>query len=191
MSSPPLFSLPFDEIVRRTAEHSAYPGGGAAAAMACSSAAALVAMAARYTGTVADPARSSAEAAIDELHRLADEDADVYGALLDAWQRSPDDPERRERVAAAALGACGVPLRIARLGSEIARQGVWLASEGKRDLRGDAFTAAQLASAGVRGAARLVELNARQAEDRRPAEEARSLVRQTSRLIDEMESENQ
>ena len=190
MSSHALFTLPFDEILRRTAERSPYPGGGAASAMACSSAAALVAMAARFTGDAAQEAVTAAEAAIDELRQLADADADAFAELLAAWRLPSDHADRRDRVATAARRACDVPLRICQLGADIARHGVWLATEGKRDLRGDAFTGAQLAHAAVQAAARLVEINARQADDQGPADEVRALVKRTRHLVDETGSDN-
>ncbi len=183
-TTPALFTLPFDEILRRTAERTAYPGGGAASAMACSSAASLVAMAGRFTGEVADVAVMEAEAAIEELRGLADADAAAFGELLAAWRLPGDQPDRRDRVAAAARGACDVPLRICQLGAAIAQHGLRLATEGKRDLRGDAFTGALLAHAAVQAAARLVEINAAQADDRCPADEALALATSTRQLLD-------
>ena len=190
MSTLPLFTLPFDEILRRTAERSAYPGGGAASAMACSSGAALVAMAARYTGEVAGRTRTVAEAAIDELGQLADADADAFGDLLSAWSLPAENADRPDRVAVAARGACDVPLRICQLGADIVEHAMWLATDGKPDLRGDAFTGAQLAHASVQAAARLVELNARQVDDRALTHEARALAAKTRQLTDETGSEH-
>jgi methenyltetrahydrofolate cyclohydrolase len=176
MSKERLFTLPFDTIVQRTSERTSYPGGGAACAMACASAASLVAMAARFTGQGAAQALATAESAIEELRHLADDDAAAFGKLLEAWALPVDHPGRRERVAEAALAACDVPLRICGLGAQIVAHAAWLATEGKRDLRGDAFTAAHVGLAGVVGAARLVELNSGQAADQAPAEEVRGLV---------------
>jgi formiminotetrahydrofolate cyclodeaminase len=187
MSTEPLFTLPFETIVRRTSERTTYPGGGAACAMACASAASLVAMAARFTGEGAAQALATAESAIQELRHLADEDAAAFGKLLEAWALPADHPERRERVAAAALGACAVPVRICRLGAQIVVSAAWLSTEGKRDLRGDAFTGAQLGLAGVLGAAQLVELNAAQAADDAPAQEVRGLVASTRELVRQLE----
>jgi formiminotetrahydrofolate cyclodeaminase len=61
---------------------------------------------------------------------------------------------------------------------------MWLATEGKRDLRGDAFTGAQLAHASVQAAARLVELNARQLDDQGLGDEARALAATTRHLTE-------
>ncbi len=185
MTDHSLFELPFAAILRRTAARNAYPGGGAACAMACASAASLVAMAGRFTGDAAADVVGRAEAAIDELADLAQADAEGFGELLAAWRIPREEPERQERVAAAAVHASQVPLRICRIGAELAQSAAWLVREGKPDLQGDAYTAAQLARAGVHGAAQLVEINAHQATDPEMADEARHLVGQTTARADE------
>jgi formiminotetrahydrofolate cyclodeaminase len=184
MTDQGLFALPFDEVLRRTAARSSFPGGGAACAMACALAASLVAMAGRFTGDAAAHVVGRAEAVVDELAVLAQEDAEAFGELLATWRLPREDPGRSDRVAAAALRACEVPLGICRIGADLAGSAAWLATAGKPDLHGDAFTAGQLAQAGVRGAAQLVQINARQAADPRVADEARDLVERTARLVD-------
>jgi formiminotetrahydrofolate cyclodeaminase len=181
--SESLFTLPFETILARTSQRTAYPGGGAASAMACASAASLVAMVARYTGEAAAHALTDAEAAMEQLQHLADEDQVGFAELMEAWAEPKDAPGRRERVASAAARASEVPLRICRLGAQIAAHAAWLSAEGKRDLRGDAFAAAHLCLAGVLGSARLVELNAGQASDRSPVEEVRGHVASTRDLV--------
>jgi len=183
MSTESLFTLPFETILQRTSQRTAYPGGGAASAMAVASAASLVAMAARYTGDDAAHAVTDAESAIDALQHLADDDELAFGELMEAWAEPKDAPGRRERVAAAALRASEVPLHICRLGAQIAEHAAWLATEGKRDLRGDAFAAAHLCLAGVLGSARLVELNAGQAAEPAPVDEARAHVASIRDLV--------
>jgi len=183
MSTESLFTLPFETILRRTSQRTAYPGGGAAAAMACASAASLVAMAARYTGEVAAVAVTDAESAIEDLQHLADEGEVGFAELMDAWAEPKDAPGRAARIADAATRASEVPLRICRLGAKVAEHAAWLAVEGKRDLRGDAFAAAYLCLAGVLGSARLVELNAGQASDASPVEQARAHVASTRELV--------
>lgn len=193
--APALFELPFEEILRQTAARTSYPGGGAASAMACATAASLIAMAAGFTdhasrdatAEAAAGAVARAETAIDELAGLAQADAEAFGELLAAWRIPRQQTGRQERVATAAVHASQVPLGICRIGAELARHAVWLVREGKPDLRGDTYTAALLAAAGARGAAQLVELNARQATDQSLAEEARRLVRGTTALIDELD----
>jgi len=182
-SGESLFTLPFETILRRTSQRTAYPGGGAASAMACASAASLVSMVARYTGEAAAHAVTDAESAMEELQHLADEDEVGFAELMEAWAEPKDAPGRRERVASAASRASEVPLRICRLGAQVAAHAAWLAAEGKRDLRGDASAAAYLCLAGVLGSARLVELNAGQASDQAPVEEVRAHVASTRDLV--------
>lgn len=185
MTDDHLFALPLEQVLTRTAERTAYPGGGAACAAACASAAALVAMAARF-GDEPATVVAEAEAAVTELGRLADEDAEAFGELLAAWRLPSDEPSRGERVAAAASRASEVPLRICRLGAAMAVHAAHLAIEGKPDVRGDAYTGAYLCHAAVCAAARLVEINARQAADLSASDEARSLADQTQRAVDDL-----
>ena len=185
MTDDHLFGLSLEQILSRTAERTAYPGGGAACAAACASAASLVAMVARFSDEPASVV-AEAEAAVAELGRLADEDAEAFGELLTSWRLSRDEPSRGERVSAAATRASQVPLRICRLGAAMAVHATRLATVGKRDLRGDAYAGAYLCHAAVCAAARLVEINARQATDRSAADEATSLATLTRRAVDEM-----
>ena len=138
------------------------PGGGAAAAVTVSLAASLVAMAARYSGggldggpaLVADAERLRAGAT-----DLADTDAEAYGAVIEAYATRGDGQIKRQQVRAALTRAAEVPLRIAEAGAETAQLAARLATEGPRDLRGDAVTALFLAEAATRSAAHLVDLN--------------------------------
>ena len=138
------------------------PGGGAAAAGAVALAAGLSVMSARLSAGHLDDADELAERA-ERLRQhavpLAQEDARVYGRVLDAY-RAPDDgdPEaRRERIRAALAGAADVPLDIAEAGAEVGEISARLARAGNPNLRGDTVAAALLAE--VRAAAVLVEIN--------------------------------
>jgi methenyltetrahydrofolate cyclohydrolase len=184
--SASLFALPVDDVLRRTSEKSPYAGGGAACAMSCASAAALVAMAARFAGEDAVPLLSDAEEAVTWLKGLADADADAYGALLLARRLPSDHPQRRDRVAEGALQACEVPLQICDIGARLVDHAAWLVGNGKRDLVGDVLTAAYLADASVRGAAALVQINARYAHDPAPADKARTAVVHTRAVVERL-----
>jgi methenyltetrahydrofolate cyclohydrolase len=186
-----LFALPVDEVLGRTSEKSPYAGGGAVCALSCASAAALVAMAARFAGEDAEPVLADAEDAVTRLKGLADADADAYGALLLARRLPADHPQRRDRVAAGALRACEVPLAICETGARLVDHAAWLAAHGKRDLVGDVLTAAYTAAAGVRGAAALVRINARYADDPAPADEARRAVVHTRAVVERLEHQQQ
>jgi formiminotetrahydrofolate cyclodeaminase len=62
-------------------------------------------------------------------------------------------------VAAALSRAADVPLAIAEAASEVATLAALVARAGSAHLRGDAVVAAEIAEAGVRGAAELVVIN--------------------------------
>jgi formiminotetrahydrofolate cyclodeaminase len=81
---------------------------------------------------------------------LAGEDAEAYSAVLGA------KGEAREQ---ALSRAADVPLELAESAVEVAEVANRLAADGNPTLRGDAMTAALLASAAARAAANLVEIN--------------------------------
>lgn len=144
-----------DSVAARTAA----PGGGAVAAVTVGAAAALVAMSARFAnGDLAELA-GHADRLRAEVVALADTDADAYGAVLDAYRSPKEQPRRHARITAALKTATEVPLRIARVGSEVAGMAARLAAEGNRNLAGDACTASALAQAATRAAATLVRIN--------------------------------
>jgi formiminotetrahydrofolate cyclodeaminase len=183
-----LFSLPLDEVLARTAARTSYPGGGAVAAWCCASAAALVEMVATYAGDPGLRALDEVRSYGSELRRLADDDADGFAPLLAAWRRPADDPGRRAAIRSAAARACDVPLRTCEVGLRIAEHAARLVREGKPDLVGDAATAAYVAHAGVRSAARLVRINARLAGDRTLDDRAAALTAQADDAVADLDS---
>lgn len=156
-----------DELAAKTSA----PGGGAVAALAVAMAAGLVGMTARFSKkTLGDDADALAARA-DELRAqagaLAREDADAYGAYLEARRRPEDDRNRRRAIAEAESRAAEVPLRIAELGAEVSRLAEELGERGNPNLGGDAYAAGVLAHAGTRAAANLVLVNLRRETDER------------------------
>lgn len=147
--------LPLGEFLDLVASREPAPGGGASAAVAVALAAALSSMAARFsTDHLAE-----AQALAEQAERLRGEVlplARADGRLLDAY-RIPRDNE--ERVREALSEAASVPLSIAEIGAEVTGISARLARDGNPNLRGDAATAVELAGAGVRAAAMLVEIN--------------------------------
>jgi formiminotetrahydrofolate cyclodeaminase len=138
------------------------PGGGSAAALAIALAAGLCAMTARLSkARLPEAAALAAEA--DWLREsaapLAQADADGYAAVMDARRLDPAAPGRAAALAAALSAASAVPVRIVETGVKVAGLAARLAEDGNPNLRGDAATAALLAAAGARAAARLVEIN--------------------------------
>ena len=129
------------------------------AAIAVALAAGLAGMAARLsTGQLSDAPElaDQADASRRRVAPLARADAESYGRVLEAY-REPED--RTSRVRDALSGAADVPLAVAEAGSEVAAIASRLVKEGNPNLEGDAMAAVLLAGAGVRAAAKLVQIN--------------------------------
>ncbi len=140
------------------------PGGGASAAVTVALAAALSSMSARFsTGHLVEaPALTErAEQLRSEVMPLARADAAAYGHVLESYrgQREGDKEGQRRKIREALSEAASVPLAVAEIGAELVGIAVRLVREGNPNLRGDAVVAALLAEAGVRAAAKLVEIN--------------------------------
>ena len=139
------------------------PAGGATAAVAVALAAALSSMSARLSmdrlGEEAPTLAERAERLRGEVLPLARADAAAYGRVLEAYQADTDKEGRRRRIREALSEAASVPLSIGEIGAEVAEISARLAKDGNPNLRGDAATAIELAGAGVRAAAMLVEIN--------------------------------
>jgi formiminotetrahydrofolate cyclodeaminase len=148
----PFANLTLAELLAEVAAATPAPGGGSSAAVACALAAALVEMSAG-----APHARAAALRA--RALELADQDLASYAPVLEALRLPADDPAREERVRAALSAASEAPLAVAEVGCEVAELAAEEARGGRRSLEGDATTAALLAEAATRAAARLVELN--------------------------------
>jgi formiminotetrahydrofolate cyclodeaminase len=150
-----------DHFLAAVAAREPAPGGGAVAAISVASAAGLVAMAARYSKEMADAETIAAEG--DELRvdavRLADADADAYGAVLTAYRRPSGDDGRQEGIREALHRAAEVPGRIAAAGARVAELAADVAKRGNPNLVGDAHAAVLVAEAGARVAANLVRIN--------------------------------
>ncbi len=156
--------------------------------MTCALAASLVVMAARFAGEMGEPVVRDLESLPDQLGELAATDDEAFGRLLAAWKLPADEAGRRSAITAAALGACAVPLGICEAGARVAEQAELVAVHGKAHLVGEAVTAAYLADASVRSAARLVRLNAVHARSTNPVEEAAAWVVRTGRVVTVLET---
>jgi methenyltetrahydrofolate cyclohydrolase len=177
--TPDYLELPVGRFLDLVASGESAPGGGSAAAVSVALAAGLSSMAARLsTKQLTDSAvlAQRAERLRERVAPLAQADADAYGLVL-AAQRAPNTDDRDGRVRSALSDAADVPLAVAEAGAEVAKIAARLASDGNPNLKGDAICALMLADAGVRAAARLVEINLSDGriEDGRPGR-ARQLV---------------
>jgi formiminotetrahydrofolate cyclodeaminase len=159
---PNYLELPVGRFLDLVAAGESAPGGGSAVAVAVALAAGLTSMAARLSAKqLADAAGlvERAEGLRERVASLARADAVAYGRVL-AAQRTPRGADDHDGGIRAALSeAADVPLAVAEVGAEVARVAARLASEGNPNLEGDALCGVVLADAGVRAAARLVEIN--------------------------------
>lgn len=183
-STDAIFECSVDEVLERTAAHTAEFGAGPHAALSAACAAALVTMAARFADW--DGARvGELTAARHRLRELADADGPAFEPLLEAWRLPPDAPDREERIVRAARSACAVPVEVCRIGTRLAQVAGELFEGGKPDLAGDAATALYLADAAVASGAHTVRLNAGPADDPKAPElieETRELAARTGAL---------
>jgi formiminotetrahydrofolate cyclodeaminase len=159
---PDYLDLPLGRFLDLVASREPAPGGGASAAVTVALAAALSSMSARFSTDHLAEAPALAERAEQlrgEVLPLARADAAAYGRVLEAYRADSDKEGRRRRIREALSEAASVPLSIGEIGAEVAGIAARLAEDGNPNLRGDAVAAVELAGAGVRAAATLVELN--------------------------------
>ncbi|MGI8521980.1 MAG: cyclodeaminase/cyclohydrolase family protein [Nocardioides sp.] len=149
---------PLGEFLDSLAARSPAPGGGAAAAVTVAIAAGLVAMAAGYADRVPDDLLERARGCQSRAAGLAEEDAAAYTEVLAA--RGSGD---QARLGEAWRRASSVPMELAECGATVVADAVTVAERGRHALRGDAFTGALLANAGVQAAVALVGINAAEA----------------------------
>jgi formiminotetrahydrofolate cyclodeaminase len=144
-----------DELAR---PHGA-AGGGAALGFVVASGAAVLAMAARVSGSGGLAAQ--AEALCDRAAALAQANAESYEAALAVRAASEGlKPEQRDwEIGRAFAQAAEPPLEIARAGADVAELAAQLAEGGDPRVRADALTAAALGAAAARGAVALVSVN--------------------------------
>ena len=159
---PDYLDLPLGRFLDLVSSREPAPAGGASAAVAVALAAALSSMSARLSTDHLGEAPALAERAEQlrgEVLPLARADAAAYGRVLEAYRADSDKEGRRPRIREALSQAASVPLSIGEIGAEVAGISARLAKDGNPNLRGDAATAVELAGAGVRAAAMLVEIN--------------------------------
>lgn len=176
------FQESVERFLDRTASAEPAPSGGSVAAVAVAMAAGLVAMAARlaHEWPKATEVIERAEALRSQLAALALADEDAYAKVIEALRLPPESPARPAELEAALSGAANVPLAVAEAGAEVAVLAALVAHEGNDRLRGDALVAAELAEAGVRGAAELVAINLAGRDDPRIGQ-AKDLAAATQR----------
>jgi methenyltetrahydrofolate cyclohydrolase len=148
---------PLGELLAELAARSPAPGGGSASAWSGALAAALAEMVSRFAD---DPnAAARATALRGELLAAGERELTSYDPVLEASRLSASDSSREQLLGEALSAASEAPLAIARSSAEVAELAGSIATRNKTALAGDAITAALLAEAASRAAARLVEIN--------------------------------
>jgi len=174
------------EFVSNVAAPDAVPGGGSVVAHAASLAAALGEMVAGLTEgkkkfqsveeRVLEIHKDLTDAR-NELHRLAQEDADAYRGVMAASKLPKETAEekaaREDALERATRAATDVPLRTARLACQVLELLGVLAEIGNQNARSDAAAGAQLACAALKGAQYNVLINLPGLGDRTCAESCR------------------
>jgi formiminotetrahydrofolate cyclodeaminase len=169
-----LLGLSVGELLDELGSPSPVPASGTASALVAAMAAALVSMAARLAPDWEDARGVAAQA--DALRvragRLAELDAEAYGAVLELREAPPEGRrgDRDFQLGGAFSHAADVPLEIAGLAEDVAELAAIVADASAHAPRADAAGAAVLAAAAARSAASLVTINLAVAEgDPRPA----------------------
>jgi formiminotetrahydrofolate cyclodeaminase len=162
-----LTDLALGDFLRGVGARTPSPGGGSVAAVTVSMAAGLVAMSALFSSKENESASEIAGSALDlqrRAERLADEDGEVYAAVLAAGRLQ--DADERSAALTHALGeAIRVPAEIAESAAAVAELGARLLAAINARLRGDCLTAIRLAVAAAVSSADLVAINVAEAGD--------------------------
>jgi formiminotetrahydrofolate cyclodeaminase len=147
----------FESLLVDLAAQTPAPGGGCASAWAGALAASLGEMVASFAE---DPqAAARAKVLREELLAAGERELSSYAPVLDAARLPTSDPSRKQRLDAALSDASETPLSITRASAEVAELAAGIAARSSSAVAGDAITAAVLAEASSRAAARLVEIN--------------------------------
>lgn len=159
------------DFLDRLADRVPVPGGGAAAALSAAQGAALLGMVARYTTgeryAESQPTIGRIITEADELRtlalRLAEADADAFGAVADAYQL-PKATEEEQAARSAAIGealvnAAWPPAQVISLAGMIVDLAEALAEIGNRNVVSDVAAAAEAGRAAASAARVNVEIN--------------------------------
>jgi len=183
--------------VERMASGEPAPGGGAAGALQAALGAALLAMAARYTtgpdhaGHAQDAERAAARAEelIPDALRLADADAEAFGALAEAYALpAGSEEERTERSRAiqeATAGAARPPQQLIGVGAEVVGLARELTGWCNPNVLSDVAAASEAARAAVATALVTLEINLRSLKDPAVQEELRSEVGRAEQAVED------
>lgn len=177
-------SATISSFLNDLAAKSATPGGGAAACLTGATAASLANMVVAFSigrkGLAEhQPALETASASLlkwrDAFLRLADEDAQAYGALNAAMKMHADDPARAPALATSARAATDVPQRALAHTLDLLRLADSLRPITNPHLRSDLAIAAVLADAAARASRWNIAINAPTLNEASPGEGSAAL----------------
>jgi formiminotetrahydrofolate cyclodeaminase len=180
-----LAAVPVGQFVADLASSAPTPGGGSGAALIGATAASLLSMVAELSagkpalapfGQTIYRAGRIGRRAGEELLRLDDWNAEAFGAFMDTWRRTKDQPEdaRREARSAAARSSAEAPRRMLDCCTLIAEACERLAGRSSPSLASDLMCASYAVEAAARCAAENVYANLGGIAERAEAEALRS-----------------
>jgi len=185
-----LMSLTADGFVGELSTNSPAPGGGSVAALAGALGASLSSMVAALThekkGFEATKGEmetigSEAQTIKDRLSFLVDEDTNAFNNVMAANRLSASNDEEKSQKANAVLNAnkyaIVIPFEVATLCHRVIELAQMLVDEGNPNSVSDAGVAAEVALAGVRGAAMNVLINLPGVDDNSYCDEKREAVK--------------
>lgn len=180
--------------VDRMASGEPAPGGGAAGALQAAVGAALLAMSARYStgdehAAEARDAAARAEELIPAALRLADADAEAFGALAEAFAL-PQDSEaekvsRSQAVQQATVGAARPPRELIGVGADVVALARELAGWCNPNVLSDVAAASEAARAAVATAVVTLEINLRSLKDAATKEELSAQLARGERAVED------
>lgn len=176
----PTYDTSIEQFLGDLSSRAATPGGGSASALVGAIAAALCGMVGRLNdkadGTPGPlhGSISTADALMQDMKRLIDDDIRAFKQLSATWKLPADHPSAREAKQAAVLEATQSPIEIMSKAMFIMKLAAVGLEKSKRNCRSDAGVAAILSHAALEGARLNVLINLPGIEDARQREELRS-----------------
>jgi formiminotetrahydrofolate cyclodeaminase len=111
-----------------------------------------------------------------ELKDAVDRDAKAFTQVMDAYKLPKSDPDRKEAIQDATLGAALVPLKVAEKSLRVMGLALEAAQSGNINAISDAASAVNLAYASLKSAAYNVRINLSGLDDKKEAGKMRKAV---------------
>ena len=158
MSAPALATARIEDWLERLAAPVPEPGGGAAAGVVIATGAALAAMAAGYVPAGGSDVErhgvlAAATAARREALAAAEHDGRMSAALVSAFRRPSDDPDRPAAILATTVRAAEASSALVDVAASLLPALAWLDEHGEPRLAPDVAVSARLLACGIRASA--------------------------------------